>query len=127
MSTTNPNDPPDPDEDNPAFLKYLEKNLPWLTEKLKIPSGSSNGPPSADPIAAFLKEALTETKAEMRKMADQLEAVRDILTPEQLTQLKLLKKEGGAGPGNPPTPGNPPSDPPPPKPPTPEKKRSKWL
>lgn len=121
------NDPPDDDEDNPAFLKYLEKNIPWLTEKLK-PSLSLPAPKSTDqdPLTALLNKLLDETKTEAKTLAQQLAELRDMLTPEQLALLKSRKSAGEGDPGNPPTPGKPPSDPPKPSDPPP-KKKSRFL
>jgi hypothetical protein len=118
------------DDENPAFLSYLEKNLPWLTEKLK-PSLSLDAPkPGQDnPITKFFQDALTETKAALSATAEQLEAAKELLTPEQLIQFKSRKSGGGGDPGNPPKKENNGNDPPPPKEgdPPPAKKKSRWL
>lgn len=98
--TKDPTPDPSEDEDNPAFLTYLEKNLPWLKEKL-LPSSNDPTPKpgQSDPIAKFFETALSETKAEMKALATQAEQMRDLLNPEQLAQLKLLRSAGAADPG----------------------------
>lgn len=112
--TDDPTAKPPEDDENPAFLKYLEKNLPWLTEKLKSTTAS---PPSSeqgdDPIRTFFQKA-TE------KLTDENEALKSLLTPEQWAIHRAPKN---AGP-NPDKDGQKP-DAPPTKPDV--KPKSRWL
>jgi hypothetical protein len=128
MATKDPTTPVDDDDDNPAFMTYLEKNLPWLKEKLSLSSPVPPKSSETNPITDFLKEALAETKSRAEKLAEELEAARDLMTPEQLIQFKSRKSGGAGGQGNPPPSGGSGNEPPPPKnDDPPAKKKSRFL
>ena len=95
-----------------AFTRILSKVGPeWLKQHLpSTPLAPSSG---NDPLTAFLREALGETKATVASLTEKLETMRELLTPEQLIQLKS-RVAGPADPRGSPTPPDPtPPDPPP--------------
>jgi hypothetical protein len=83
-------------DDNPEFVKYLEKNLSWLKEKLSL---SSEDPPKVKTLdlTSFLQTSLEKAEKAREAAANQLEELRDMLSPEQLIQWKSRKSAGGAG------------------------------
>ena len=121
---------PDDEADEAVFEELLKKKgKPWLTELLTElgittapkpgdpPKPSLPNPASGDALSSFLTTALGEEKAARRSLREKLDAVMDILTPEQRQALK----SANADPADPakPKPKNPPKpkdDPPPPAP-----------
>src|SRR5271166_1714422 len=83
----------EPDDDTlAAFTKILTKVGPkWLTEQMKTstPSAgvSSDKPPGLS-LETFLQDTLKETRAILASTTERMERMRDLLTPEQLTQLR---------------------------------------
>lgn len=115
-----PTDGPDYEK---AFSELLEKiGLPWL-EKHRPPSSPSS--PGSSGVEAFLQSAMAKLEKTNEKLSDQLEAMRDLLTQEQLTLLKSRKSGDVADPSKPTKKEQlePPQDKPQEKP----KPRSKWL
>jgi hypothetical protein len=112
----------EPDENETLFLElmdkrgleWLKKNLTAILPDLKTPSsqGSKTGP-EADSLGNFLRELLAEEKTRSKTLAEKLESVLEILTPEQRT---LLRSPKSASAGDPPK-GAPPPNPDPTEPP----------
>lgn len=114
-------EPPSDPTDDDLFDELLSKRgTAWLTEALKTlglskPDPSSKPDPlkqAGDGIVDFLKEALGDVKAENKTLRERAEAMRELLTPEQLILLKSPKKENEGGPANPTPPPAPPKNPP---------------
>ena len=91
--TNNPNDDFD-DDTLAAFGKLLDKLGPSWLDKLRPPSSPALPPdPKGDnPITSFLQTALSKSEAAREKLAEQMDEMRAMLTPEQLTLLRSLKK-----------------------------------
>ena len=117
----------DPDDDEvdddtlAAFTKILKKVWPeWSKSHLPSPTPAI----SSAGLEAFLQTALAEAKETNKSLTERLEAIRDVLTPDQLSILRGLRSPApavAAGQGASPMPTTPASDPEPPKP------KRKWL
>src|SRR5271166_5219549 len=82
------NDEPD-DDTLAAFTKILTKVGPqWLTEQLKATTPTPSEPKQGGSLEAFLQDTLRETRETLKGMTDRMEPMRDLLTPEQLIQLR---------------------------------------
>src|SRR5208282_5150989 len=120
--------PAEPDEETiGAFTALLEKIGPAWLEKLTTaqkPSPSSDAPKQqvSNDLAAFLQSALEKTEKARDKLASDLEAIRDLLTPEQLTLLR--SQRSGAADAKKDTSGVTLKEPP--TPPEPKPKPRKW-
>ena len=115
------------DETISAFTKILEKVGPeWLKKHApQSPKDTNPSPPGPTPslsLESFLQSALADQKKEAATLREQMEAMRELLTPEQLILLRS-RKSGNAD-ENP----SPPKNGPPAKPPAPNAlKRPRWL
>lgn len=123
------------DDDDPdtlaAFGRLLDKLGPeafkkWLKENSPSSPTPSQTPTPATDLTTFLQTALDKSEKAQAKLTEQLEELRDLLTPEQLTLLKSRKDalKSGDDPKGQPTSPSPAPDPNPKK--TPPKKRP-WL
>src|SRR5271166_5361386 len=124
------NDEPD-DDTLAAFTKILTKVGPqWLTEQLKATTPPPSEPKQGGSLEAFLQDTLRETRETLKGMTDRMERMRDLLTPEQLTQLRspATPPSGGGGESGPPS-STPPTAPAVASPPTNPGKalKRKWL
>lgn len=134
---------PDKDDDETTFgefMKYFERALEkggsaWL-DKVRPTNSSPDTAKAADPIAEFFRNQTAELQKELKAAREQMEAMREHLTPEAWTLLKSQKTGGKNGGENPDTSGQPnsgkpldsgnspgPVDPPPPPP----KRKRNWL
>src|SRR5208282_4233395 len=118
--TTDPAPNDDDDADTlAAFTRLLEKlGPPWL-DKTRPPNPSSGA--SSDPVTSFLQSAVNKSEAAREKMAEQMDAIRAMLTPEQLTLLRSLRNAPSA------LEADPGQTPPPTPTPTPTPKRRRFL
>lgn len=121
-------DPPDDDAENfGAFMNYFgraTKDPKWLdTVKGSLSSGAAAIAETPKEVAGYLSKALDKAEATITKQAEQLDKMRDLLTPEQLTSLRSAPsgEKSKGDPGSPPPiePPKPLIEPPP--------KRRKWL
>src|SRR5208283_1547976 len=69
-----------------AFTRLLERIGPTWLQKTKPPV-SSDRDPHPD-LILFLRESLVEQKTQAATLTAQIEKMRDLLTPEQLIQLR---------------------------------------
>jgi len=98
------NDEPD-DDTLAAFTKILTKVGPqWLTEQLKATTPPPSEPKQGGSLEAFLQDTLRETRETLKGVTDRMERMRDLLTPEQLIQLRspATPPSGGGGENGPP-------------------------
>jgi len=80
----------EPDDDTlAAFTKILTKVGPeWLKDQLKATTPPPSDPKPSGSLEAFLQDTLRETRETLKGMTDRMERMRDLLTPEQLIQLR---------------------------------------
>lgn len=125
------------DDDDPdtlaAFGRLLDKLGPeafkkWLKENSPSSPTQAPSPTPANDLTTFLQTSLDKAEKAQAKLTEQLEELRDLLTPEQLTLLKSRKSapKSGDDPKGPPTNQKDPPDPDPKAKPPATKKRS-WL
>lgn len=93
------------DEDDaealPHFKRLLEKaGSEWLDKLRPLnPIVSSPKGEGSNPITDFFREQVADLKTALKQSTDQMEAMRDLLTPEQLTQLRSRNSAGPSGDG----------------------------
>jgi hypothetical protein len=114
--------PDEPDADTiAAFTTLLEKIGPTGLDKARPPQQkpSDSTPPLS--LETFLQTQLQKAETTAERAMARIEAMNQVLSPEQRTQVDLIlnppRAEGGENP-------SPPSKKPPPPPPAPKRK---WL
>src|SRR5271166_62668 len=106
-------DTEEPDDDTlAAFTKILTKVGPeWLKEQLKTASPPTSEPKPSGSLEAYLQETVRDMRETVKGMTSQIERMRDVLTPEQLIQLRspATLLSGGDGANGPPSSTQPPA------------------
>lgn len=126
-------DPPDDDAENFGlfmnFFSRATKDPKWLdTVKGSLSSGAAAISEVPKEMTGFLAKQLEKVETHNQTLTEQLDQMRDLLTPEQLISWRSARSAKAGGPaspspkgGNAPPPENPlPVDPP-------KKKKAGWL